>query len=281
MTIMTTGIDAYINAAYEQSVQFKHCKQTEQQAIKQAILLGLVEDYSERIYVRDLVPETTIFSYTKIDDTYRPGWLLRDMNNHNIIVTDGVTMGCYLTKNVGLINDNIYVGTGLTRRSTVAAPHDGRHATALYLKDYAIGSSTDYIMFNDYLIMNLLCNEEARDILRDALLSEEQDSTKLVCNHKNNRTTDISADNLEFCSPSLNHLHGQFIQMLSQSKKYNWLCGTPYYVAKSKSGDTGKWVTPLKIKLSAYDIAAVLDDSIDNLLEMYNIKKEDIQDENQ
>lgn len=273
MTLIKEGLNAYINAAYEQAEQFNHNTQRAQQAVKQAILLGLVEEYTHKIFVRDLSAISAVFAYEKIDDTFREGRLLGDPYNHNIIISDGKSCYTFLTKETKQIG-NLFVSLGRTRRETSLDSHDGRFSISVYLKDYAIGQSSDYIMFNAYLIQNLLWNEDARDTLRAALLSNTDDSTELIVNHKNNDSRDISYDNLEFVTQSLNIMHGQFVKMISLSNNYKYLCGTPYYVSKSKTNDNGKWVTPLKIKLSAYDISEAFDESMSSLLKKYNITME-------
>lgn len=274
MTLIKTGLNAYINAAYEQATKFNHNTQRTQQAIKQAILLGLVEEHTQKIFVRYLSATAAVFSYEKIDDTFREGRLLGDPYNHNIIISDGINCYTFLTKETKQTG-NLLVALGRTRRETSLDSHDGRFSISVYLKDYAIGQSSNYIMFNAYLIQNLLWNEDARDILRAALLSDKEDSTELIVNHKNNDSRDISYDNLEFVTQALNIMHGQFVKMISLSNNYKYLCGTPYYVAKSKTNDNGKWITPLKIKLSAYDISEAFDESMATLLRKYNIQVEE------
>lgn len=272
MKIIT--LDAMINAAYNQAKQFNHSQQTTQQGIKQAILAVLCSNNVEQVYIRDLSVSCTVYS-TQPCEGFRPGRLMRMPNNHSYVITDGVTIANFTTKETSLVKDSFFVGTARTSKSVAEDAHDGRHATSLKLDEYAIGSSTNYIMFNDYLIMNMLWNDDQRDLIIDAILNPEIDSTKLVVNHKNNDSRDCSADNLEFCEQALNIRHGQFIQMIAATEKYSWLCGTPYYVTKSASSDKGKWVTPLKFGLSAYEVADVLDTCLDTIIKNHGLVKEE------
>lgn len=273
MKIITT-LDTMINAAYDQAKQFNHSPQTTQQGIKQAILAVLCSNNVEPVYIRDLSVSCVVYS-TEPCEGFRPGRLLRMPNNHSYVITDGVTIANFTTKETNSVKDSFFVGTARTSKAVAADAHDGRHATSLKLDEYAIGSSTNYIMFNDYLIMNMLWNDDQRDLIISALLNPDTDSTKLVVNHKNNDSRDCSADNLEFCEQTLNIRHGQFIQMIAASKKYSWLCGTPYYVTKSASSDKGKWVTPLKFGLSAYEVSEVLDTCLDTIIKNHGLIKEE------
>lgn len=263
----------YIRLADQQAVEHNHSLQIHQQAVKQAALLYLVDHNVKTVYIRSLTVEQAFYSMTKRDG-WTEGKLLTDCGNRHFIISDGINLYSYNCSSVRVTPDGTISATGSIRRRTVVEAHDGRHSLSLDLGALNTGVAATSTMYNTYLIQNLLWNKEARDILASALINQDEDSTKYVVNHKNNDTRDVSADNLELVTYSLNNLHGAFIKMIAMTE-YNWLLGKPYYVPKSRANKTGYWKTPLVFKLSAYEVADCIEGNIQKIIARHHILMDD------
>ena len=264
----------YINLAERQADRFESNEQRRKQGIKQAIALYCRDSSMHKVWLRDFTDDKVVISYDEVEG-WQEGRIMFDPAHRQMFVANNEKLISFPTRNIHSIN---YAQEIAIRHSNAAVEndhcHDGRHASYFFVDNSEAEYATtgNKIQYNDYLIMNIMMNDDEAERLRDHLFSEDKDSTTLIVNHKNNDTRDISADNLEFVTQTLNQLHGAYISILAMSDKADLFIKERYYAAKSLTSQTGSYKNALTIKLSAYDVMIAVGKSVDYLIEKYNLK---------
>lgn len=268
------NIRDYINLAERQADRFELNEQRRKQGIKQAIALYCHDSSMRKVWLHDFTDDRAVISHDEVDN-WQEGRVMFDPAHRQMFVATNEKLISFPTRNVHSIN---YAQEIAIRHACAYekndTPHDGRHSSTMFVEDSEAEYATtaNKIQYNDYLIMNIMMNDDEAERLRDYLFSEDKDSTTLIVNHKNNDTRDISADNLEFVTQTLNQLHGAYVGILAMSDKADLFIKERYYSAKSLTSKTGSYKNALTIKLSAYDVMIAVGKSIDYLIEKYNLK---------
>ena len=263
----------YINLAERQATKFNLNEQRRKQGIKQAIALYCRDSSMHKVWLSNFTDEKVIISAEEVEG-YQEGRAMYDPSHRQLFVATNEKLISFPYRNVFSLN---YAQDVAIRHGKADAKndhcHDGRHSSYFFVEDSEAEYATtdNKIQYNDYLIMNIMMNDDEAERLRDHLFSEDKDSTTLLVNHKNNDTRDISADNLEFVSSTLNQLHGAYVSILAMSDKADLFIKERYYSAKSLTSKTGSYKNALTIKLSAYDVAVAVGKSIDYLVEKYHL----------
>ena len=264
----------YINLAERQADRFNSNEQRRKQGIKQAIALYCRDSSMHKVWLSDFTDDRVIISAEEVEG-YQEGRAMYDPSRRQLFVATNEKLISFPSRNVFSLN---YAQDVAIRHGNVNTAndhcHDGRHASYFFVDNSEAEYATtgNKIQYNDYLIMNIMMNDDEAERLRDYLFSEDKDSTTLIVNHKNNDTRDISADNLEFVTQTLNQLHGAYISILAMSDKADLFIKERYYAAKSLTSQTGIYKNALTIKLSAYDVAVAVGKSIDYLIDKYHLE---------
>lgn len=262
-----TNISTYLQAAAQQTKDFNQSIIAEQIGVKQALILWMC-DNSKEVFINCLDDNFTAYSFTEREG-FVPGRITTDADSRTIIIATPDKCRAFPTSSITNNDGVITAHASKRRRQTddVEGYTDGRLCTMLYFNSVTGASYTT----NLYLIQLPLLDLNAREMLRAALLSDSEDSTKLVVNHKNNDSRSTELDNLEYVTSELNNLHGKYIELLrSLDNSEDYIAGSFYKAKKAHSGDKGRMVYILKFKLSAYDVKHAMNASLDELRKIYH-----------
>ena len=194
-----------------------------QQMRKYAILLDAIENTMTKCFISEFNVKTARVSLTQRDG-YRPAQYIMDLANKITVVSDGIKLYTYTNRRTVALDDGTYLMRSEAKLSRRAAVDDEGN----YLQRDARGHihfKADYYFENDpyrtkddtafikeYIVQLLMNSSDARAFIRQGL--KDYTAGDYIVNHKNNDTRDLSLDNLEFTTRSLNVMHGYLVKDL-------------------------------------------------------------------